>query len=71
MCVLSPSSGESRNCEVVELSMASAEREPKMGVWGHPQRGLGALPVFATGPWSGGLRPPEADDFFANWTHIF
>jgi len=42
-------------------TMASAEHEPIMGVWGQsPQRGPGA----EQSPWSrgsGGLRPPEAE----------
>ena len=40
--------------------MASAEREPIMGVWGLcPQRGPGLC------PWSGGqgAKPPEAECF--------
>jgi len=38
--------------------MASAEREPIMGVWGLcPQR------VQGQSPWSGGLCPPEAERF--------
>jgi len=42
--------------------MASAEREPIMGVWGQsPQRGPGALPlVMGSG---GGAKPPEAESF--------
>jgi len=41
--------------------MASAEREPIMGVWGLcPQRGPGAEPLVRG---SGGLSPPEAERF--------
>ena len=39
--------------------MASAEREPIMGVWGQcPQRGPGAEPLVRG---SGGRSPPEAE----------
>ena len=39
--------------------MASAEREPIMGVWGlYPQRGPGAEPLVR-----GSGRPPEAERF--------
>ena len=41
--------------------MASAEREPIMGVWGLcPQRGPGAEPLVSG---SGGRSPPEAERF--------
>ena len=43
--------------------MASAEREPIRGVWGHsPQRGPGAEPLVRG---SGGRSPPEAESFSA------
>jgi hypothetical protein len=42
--------------------MASAEREPIMGVWGRgPQWGPGAKSLVRG---SGGRSPPEADDIF-------
>ena len=42
--------------------MASAEREPIMGVWGLcPQRGPGAEPLVRG---SGGRSPPEAERFW-------
>ena len=43
--------------------MASAERKPIRGVWGHsPQRGPGAEPLVRG---SGGKAPPEAESFSA------
>jgi len=40
-------------------TMASAEHEPIMGVWGEgPQRGQGAEPLVRK---SGGRSPPEAE----------
>ena len=43
--------------------MASAEREPIMGVWGQsPQGGPGADPLVRG---SGGQSPPEAESFLA------
>ena len=48
---------------ILEGHMASAEREPIMGVWGRsPQRGPGAEPLVRG---SGGRSPPEAESFSA------
>ena len=47
--------------------MASAEREPIMGVWGLcPQRGPGAEPPRGRAPGQGvrGRSPPEAERFW-------
>ena len=48
--------------------MASAEREPIMGVWGLcPQWGPVAKPLVRG---SGGRSPPEADEFSSKLTQI-
>jgi len=45
--------------------MASAERDPIMGVWGlEPQWGPGAKPLVGVQ----GASPPEADEILANKT---
>ena len=53
--------------------MASAEREPVMGVWGlcpHAVHGHGPRPGKAHGQGVGGRSLPGADEFLANETHI-
>ena len=47
--------------------MASAEREPIMGIWGLcPQWGPGAKPLVR----GSDAKPPGAEEFLANETHI-